>query len=285
MYPKEERERILADLEESGMSVPRFCAQPGKPSRNSIKRWIEQAKRGELQVPERAVRGRVECRRKNTHYPEATKREALKLGRSGMRPCDIGRRLNISARSVEGWLRDDRAGANVVPERKKGGGMGEKKDDARVAGLQEELDAANRRIAVLEEIMRDPKAGDPASLSNAQKSELGERLRRERGWPLKEVLTSLRISKSSYFYARSASARRAERKAAVAERARRAFDASGGTYGYRRVRASIASGADGGEPMRVSEREVREAMRAGGMRGRSFARRIRSGPSSRPRER
>lgn len=44
-----------------------------------------------------------------------------------------------------------------------------------------------------------------------------------------------------------------------------AFEASGRTYGYRRVRASIMIGADGHKPMDVSEREVRYAMRQGGM--------------------
>ena len=60
---------------------------------------------------------------------------------------------------------------------------------------------------------------------------------------------------------RSRGARRGAGRSLSAVRA--AFEASGRVYGYRRVRASIASGADGGEPMAVSEREVRRAMREG----------------------
>ena len=61
--------------------------------------------------------------------------------------------------------------------------------------------------------------------------------------------------------------RRAEARAAGSvARVEHAFEASRRRYGYRRVRASVASGADGLEPMAVSEREVRRAMREGAMR-------------------
>lgn len=270
MYSKEDKERILADLAESGLRLSAFAAQPGRPSRQAIARWLRQAERGELDVPERAVRGRCE-HAKHARYPEATRREAVSLVRAGMRPADAARRLGASSGSVvSSWVRRARGGATMSPEeavRMDGEARG------RIAELEAELERERLANAALRELMRDPKAGDPASLSNSRKAELGERLRRGCGYRLRDLLPFLRISKSSYEYARAANERRAGRAGAVAGRVRAAFEASGRRYGYRRVRASIAAGADGGEPMAVSEREVRRAMREGGMVPRGAGRR------------
>lgn len=267
-YSKEDRERILADFLESGMSPKRFSDQPGRPSRLSIYKWLQQAERGELDVPERKVAGRVE-HAKHARYPEATRREAARLARAGMPAGDIARRLGVlSPNTVRKWLEKAEGRATMAPS-EGGAGMAERKDpgplerecaekDARIAELEAMLDVARAMIS-------DPKAGDPASLSNRRKAEYGERLRRERGWSLSKVLTSLTISKSSYFYALAAARRDEGRAAAVDERVARAFAGSGGTYGYRRVRASAASGADGAAPMALSEREVRESMARQGL--------------------
>ena len=158
------------------------------------------------------------------------------LGASGLTPRGFSRLPgNPSAAALRRWLR------------------------------QAELADARMSLEVLKEMVRDPKSGGPARMSNRRKAGLGERLRRECGCPLKDVLAFLRISKSSYEYARRSLERSSGREVRVGERVRSAFEASGRTYGYRRVRAAIAAGADGGEPMAVSEREVRAAMRAGGI--------------------
>lgn len=278
MYSKEDKERHLADLRESGMPANRFAKQPGRPSRFSLLRWRKEAEAGLLDVPEREVRGRVEhC--KHALYPEATKREALALLARGMRPCDIARRLGLQSGSVIGnWKRAaerDTMSAEVGPM----GDAGRKAGAARPGELEARIAELELEVAVLKEMVRDPKAGGPARLSNRRKAELGERLRRDSGTSLKDVLRALRISKSTYEYQRAAIARGTPdadaRRDAVALRVRRAFEASGRRYGYRRVRASILAGADGGEPMRVSEAEVRAAMRAGDMVARRTRRRTR----------
>lgn len=271
MYEKADRERILADQRASGLTEAAFCRIPGNPCRGTLRKWRLAAERGELDVPERAVRGRAE-RPKHKPYPDATRREALSLLGRGMRPCDIARRLGISSAAVvRSWARGAAGGATMAPK----GAV--RMDDgaalARIAELEAELADARMSLDALKEMVRDPKSGDPASLSNRQKAGLGERLRRDCGYRLKEILAFLGMSKSSYEYARSSLARREARREAVAERVRAAFEASGRTYGYRRVRASVESGADGGEPMRVSEREVRRAMREGGMEARRTRRR------------
>lgn len=270
MYSKQDKERILADWRASGLTATSFCRIPGNPCRMTLRRWRREAERGELDVPERRVRGRAD-RPRHKRYPEATRREAVSLLGRGMRPCDVARRLGVSSGQVVKSWAAAAGGATMAPR----GAIRMEGDEAaaRIAGLEAELADARMTVDALKEMVRDPKSGDPASLSNRQKAGLGERLRRDCGYRLKEVLAFLRISKSSYEYARRSLERRGARRGAVAERVRAAFEASGRVYGYRRVRASIASGADGGEPMAVSEREVRRAMREGRMAARRTRRR------------
>lgn len=263
MYSRQDRERILADLAASGLTEAAFSRLPGNPCRQSLRAWRRQAGRGELDVPEREVRGRCE-HAKHSRYPEATKREALALARKGMRPADIARRLGVPSGSVvSSWLRVA-AGGNIAPG--KGAVRVDGDGAVRIAELERELAEERMRCDALRELLRDPKAGDPASLSNSRKAGLGERLRRDFGYRLKDVLTLLRISKSSYEYARRANGRAEARRAEVLERARAAFEGSRRTYGYRRVWAAANAGAGGDGPSRVSQREVRRAMREGGMR-------------------
>ena len=246
VHSREDGERILADLAASGLPVAAFSRLPGSPSRGSLRAWRGQAERGEPDVPGREVRGRC-GHAKHARYPEATRREAASLARGGMRPADVARRLGVSSGGVvASWLRGAAGGGSIAP------GKGAVRVDgaaaeARVAELAEE----RLRRDAPGELVRDPKAGDPASPSNSQEAGLGERLRRGFGYRLADVLALLGISKSS---------------CECAGRVRHAFEASRRRCGYRRVGASVLSGSDGLPPTAVSEREVRRAMREGGMR-------------------
>ncbi len=105
----------------------------------------------------------------------------------------------------------------------------------------------------------------PASIPNRSKCELGERLRRATGLPLRSITGFLRISRSSYEYRRARLGR--DRDAAIRPLVRDAFEASGGACGYRRVHAELAlAGA------RVSEKRVRRVMAEEGLVARPTAR-------------
>ena len=256
VYSREDGERILADLAASGL--------PGSPSRGSPRAWRGQAERGEPDVPGREVRGRC-GHAKHGRHPEATRREAASLARGGMRPADVARRLGVSSGDVvASWLRGAAGGGSIAP------GKGAVRVDgaaaeARVAEPEAELAEERLRRDALGEPVRDPKAGDPASPSNSQEAGLGERLRRGFGYRLADVPALLGISKSPCEYAGRANERAEARRAEVAGRVRHAFEASRRRCGYRRVGASVLSGADGLPTAEASEREVRRAMREGGM--------------------
>ena len=78
-------------------------------------------------------------------------------------------------------------------------------------------------------------------------------------WKLCEVLPVAGMAKSSYEYARSAQAKgETEEHAAARKAVIEAFEASGGTYGYRRIYARVNADAEDGEA--IGEWTVRSIM-------------------------
>ena len=157
------------------------------------------------------------------------------------------------------------------------------------------LGVGSREVARALGLPGDPRAGDPERLSNRRKAELGERLRRDYGFPLRRVLTYFRISKSSYEYERRALARPREADEAFDARVATAFRLLRGTAGYRRVAACMREGAGGVAAGPAPERRVRESMRRQGLRARrgrrprrpysSYAGEVDERPENVPRER
>ena len=115
--------------------------------------------------------------------------------------------------------------------------------------VQLELDV---RQATLEIVKKDPGA-EPGLPTNAERAAMVEAPRAE--YRLCEVLPVAGMAKSSYEYARSARAKgETEGRAAARKAVIEAFEASGGTYGYRRVYAQV--NADAGDGAAIGERTV-----------------------------
>lgn len=268
MYSKEDKERILGDWIESGMSMCEFSNLPGKPSRAALREWRKQASRGEIHIPERIIIGSAYNHKKHQRYTQQTIDEAIKLVRAGMKPSHAARRLSISGGGsiIKNWLYRADNPDKVIPKKKREKPMNREAQE-KIAELEERLEESLREKDVLREMIRDPKVDDPANLSNAQKAELGERLRWVRGWRLRDVLTYLKISKSSYAYAKKANKKKLARTEMITKRVKLAWETSRKTYGCRRIKAAITLGADGEAPIYVSEHEVRNAMRAIGIKG------------------
>ncbi|WP_297182186.1 IS3 family transposase [uncultured Enorma sp.] len=122
------------------------------------------------------------------------------------------------------------------------------------------LEPAQIENILLRAVLADLKAGgwDPASISNRSKCELGERLRLATGLPLRSITGFLRISRSSYEYHRARLGR--DRDAALRPLVAAEFEASGGRYGYRRVRAALRR-----RGVVASEKRARRVMREEGL--------------------
>ncbi len=260
MYSEEYRLRVVGEFRASGLRYREACDRfPHFPNAKTLTRWDRDfAARGvDVPLPERAPAER----RKHSRARPGVKERALRMLARGASAREVGARLGFATGTVSQWARAAR-GAGTMPC---GKGAVAVRRDGELEALRAERDRLELENRVLRELMRDPKAGDPASLSNRQKAELGERLRAGYGYSLGQVTTCLHISRSTYEYQRRALAR-PPKDAELADRVARDFAGSGMRYGYRRIHAQISGGLDGGPALRVSEKRVRAAMRSRGLR-------------------
>ena len=273
LYTDEDKVFCVKRMWAEGLTPTAASRLWGAPSRRTLAAWEKEALGRGLAVEAPRVPGA--CRRaKHARYPEETRAEALRLLGLGKPTREIARALGLPSGSVVSrWAAEARRRAKMAPE-----AIAMGKEKGAPGPREAELDRLRMECAVLREMLSDPKAGDPARLSNRQKAELGERLRRDYGFRLRRVTAFLRISKSSYEYERRALAAPRRDDGALAARVARAFASLGGMCGYRKVAACIRAGADGEPPAPAPERRVRRAMREGGMsaRGRRAGRRFSS---------
>ncbi|MCF2620677.1 IS3 family transposase [Collinsella tanakaei] len=205
------------------------------------------------------------------HDRETVELALAALG-EGMTHAEAAELVGASERSVYRWAggRLPRSCAGRPPgSGKMGATSGERKAarmstrglyDPPATGPLAGLEPAQIENLLLRAVLADLKAGgwDPGSISSRSKCELGERLRRETGLPLRSITGFLRISRSSYEYHRARLG--VDRDAAIRRRVVELFEASGGAYGYRRVHAALRA-----RGVRVSEKRVRRVMREEGL--------------------
>lgn len=267
MYSEEEKIRWLERLLSSGLTCSAASKRPGWPGYSTLSKWIGQLKRGEIAVSIPTPKGFAGNRPKNAWYPLETKVEAVKLYEQGRRPSEIGRLLGIDSVScIRTWWKQAMLSGKLWGKPTKPKPLADSGEDAmpkrkvppEVAALSE----AELENACLRAVLADLKAEgwDPASISNRKKAELGERLRRETGRALHEIIRFLGISKSSYEYHRARLGRARRDEGGLRRRVSEIFADSRGSYGYRRVHAALRL-----EGTRVSEKVVRRIMREGGM--------------------
>ena len=96
MQTKEDRERILTDLGASELAEATFSRLPDNPGGQRLRERRRQVEVGKLDVPGCRVRGRCE-RGRHDRYPEAAKREALRLRARDMGWAGVARRLGVSS--------------------------------------------------------------------------------------------------------------------------------------------------------------------------------------------
>lgn len=276
-YTEEEKRFHLQRMWAEGLTPKGYSDRHGAPSRGTLSRWAADWRAGLLECEMPRVPGEARGHAKHARWPEGTRAEALRLHDLGVPSRQISRALGLPPGVPGAWARARDAaagrgrmplpGAQGAPVREEAP-VAQAEPDAqrRIAELEAALARAEEDNAVLRELMRDPKAGGPASLSPRRKAELGERLRRERGWPLSRILTFFCISRSTYHYHRRAIAAGApggaEAEAALDAAVLAAFEASGGTYGYRRLAAATG----------LPQRRVRASMARQGLEARDSRR-------------
>ena len=260
-----------------GKSLSRTMRALGYPgSRETLAGWVD-----ELAPGERKRRG-PNPKREPVPIEEKVRVVAELEARTGP-AAEIAERHGVSRTAPYIWRREI-IGDDVGDTEERGAPVSKEFDDLPddVEQLQDMLREAKlqlRRVqleldvrqATLDIIKKDP-GTDPNRLTNAEKAALVTSLRPK--WKLCELLPAVGMAKSSYEYARGAKLRgesaghAASRKAVV-----EAFEASGGTYGYRRVHAQVNAAAEGGAP--IGEWTVRKIMGEEGLVARAAKRKRR----------
>lgn len=274
MYTKEEREGILWEFHRSGLSAPAACRSlPLFPNKDNLYAWLKLEEAGELtarEMPDRAER---------MHCSHGEGSPAFAARRAGAAPASPRKRR------AEG-------GAGRMKGTGRGGAGGEPpmQTDWRDWGLEglpndpaERAREAEVRLAEALAVLDVLKAPGPGSLTNEEKHRAGEAARRlSPAVRLADVTRTLSIPKSTYLDQASRISR-PDPKAALRERVRASFEASGGAYGPESVTAGLRRGpgepvswralapGDAETPVVASEKVVRRIMREEGLVARKAA--------------
>ena len=267
VYSEREKVFYVAKMWSAGLRPATASRLWGRPSRPTLSAWEREALEGTLPASMPRIPGSCE-HAKHQRYPRETRDEALRLASLGKRSDEIARMLGLpNGGVVAAWVRGKRAAARMSgkarPEgaRRDGGATGVRTDEE-YERLRTRLEEAEAMVDVYKAVVLDPKALDLGSRPNRWKTELGERLRREFGLRLGDVLSLLRMSKSTYEYNRSrlGSPERGS-DADVEEAVVEAFEVAGrGARGYRFVHAVLRRNGTV-----CSEKRVRRVMRRRGL--------------------
>ena len=161
LYTDEDKVFCVKRMWAEGLTPTAASRLWGAPSRRTLAAWEKEALGGGLAVEAPRVPGA--CRRaKHARYPEETRAEALRLLGLGKPTREIARALGLPSGSVVSrWAAEARRRAKMAPE-----AIAMGKEKGAPGPREAELDRLRMECAVLREMLSDPKAGDPARLSN-----------------------------------------------------------------------------------------------------------------------
>ena len=268
-YPEEMRLEAVEHYLGHGKRLSRTMRALGYPkSREMLADWIDEFAPGQ-----RRYRG-PNPKRDSVPVEKKVQVVAELEARTGP-AAEIAEKHRVSRTAPYAWRREIIGDNGGEPE-EKGAPVSKEYDDLPddVEQLQDMLREAKMQLrkvqleldvrqTTLEMVKKDPGA-DPGRLTNAEKAAMVTALRAK--YKLRELLPVVGMAKSSYEYARNARAKgESEERAAARKAVIAAFEASGGTYGYRRI-ASVVD---------VGEWTVRDIMKGEGLVARTARKRRR----------
>lgn len=253
-YTAEQRRTAVDHYLEHGKSLSRTVRALGYPTKQGLPAWIDDLAPGKRRIaPGRTLEGKVES-------SFGQKKDAVidLCVRSGTAK-EVAETHGVPVKTLYNWKAsllgkdgdmtgDGESGCNDLYEKYRG--LIEAVDDLeeKAARLRLEVDILEGAAKL---IKKDPGA-DPASLTNREKAILIDALKAK--YPLKTLLSTLNIAKSSYFY--QAKALKAhDRHAGTRGRIIVLFHENEGKYGYRPIHALLKK-----EGKAVSEKIVRSIM-------------------------
>ncbi len=268
LFTDEQRKRAVERYLENGCDNAKTREELGFPfASETLSRWVDELAPGARPRPRVATHElRAEC--------------ALRLAR-GERIADIARETGYHRETLRRW-RDEAAGKAVPYHR--GNAKPRAKGDVPMADIPKELPQdpkelvryvgeLKRRATRLEaevkhlELQRDVARetarilgkghAGPKGLTSAEKAELVDAL--VPAYLQKDVMAEISWNRSSYHY-QLRLRDKPDKYAELRVQVRSSFEASGGAYGYRRVKADLDK-----DDTRVSEKVVRRLMAEEGL--------------------
>lgn len=267
MYPLETRE-LAVEAVAAGFSLTEAAELAGC-SRTAVVNWAKAA--GVAPPP----------RKKAVYLPFDRKMELVARLGAGERAADLAAEAGVTAAAVSGWrrrLREEGALSLMADSDIAARAPEPREAPSELEEPRARCEELELRNAVLEgtiEILKKDPGADLSALTAAERAALADRLRGRFGLP-----AALSLPRST-FYDRMAAASAPDPYAALRPLVRAAFEASGGAYGYRRVRAELARGAgapqrarggallDPARPVAVSEKVVSRIMAEEGLSARA----------------
>ncbi len=261
-YSREQRQAAIRYYFENGQSVTRTVKDMGYPSRQAFYKWLKAG------LPDSCN----PCQRNFAHvYLSQSQREqaVIDLCARSTSAEEIAEKYNTSGEMLYYWK--DKLLPKEIPAQ-----MAKKKEPetreeaeamiaelkAEVAQLTEQTEDLKKQVyrldlekSILEkaaEVLKKGRGISIEKLTNREKAVVINALRER--FPLKDLLQSIQIAKSSYCY--QVIAMKKDRYSAMKETVRTIFEESKKRYGYRRVHAVIKAGGQ-----RISEKVVRRLMR------------------------
>ncbi len=230
MYPLETRE-LAVEAVAAGFSLTEAAELAGC-SRTAVVNWAKAA--GVAPPP----------RKKAVHLPFDRKMELVARLEAGERAADLAAEAGVTAAAVSGWrrrLREEGALSLMTDSDIAARAPEPREAPSELEELRARCEELELRNAVLEgtiDILKKDPGADLSALTAAERAALADRLRGRFG--LRAALAALSLPRST-FYDRLAAASAPDPYAALRPLVRAAFEASGGAYGYRRVRAPRAA--------------------------------------------
>ena len=241
MYPLETRE-LAVEAVAAGFSLTEAAELAGC-SRTAVVNWAKAA--GVAPPP----------RKKAVYLPFDRKMELVARLEAGERAADLAAEAGVTAAAVSGWrrrLREEGALSLMTDSDIAARAPEPREAPSELEELRARCEELELRNAVLEgtiDILKKDPGADLSALTAAERAALADRLRGRFG--LRAALAALSLPRST-FYDRLAAASAPDPYAALRPLVRAAFEASGGAYGYRRVRAELARGAGAPRAARYS---------------------------------
>ena len=261
-YSKEERVAAVRYYIENGQNIKKTIRELGYPSRQALRIWLKE------ELPD----SYHSCQRDITHvYLSQSQKEqaVIDLCSRSMSAKEIAEKYNTTREMLYYWK--DKLLPKEIPTQ-----MAKKKEPktreeaeamiaelkAEVAQLTEQTEDLKKQVyrldlekSILEkaaEVLKKGRGISIEKLTNREKAVVINALRER--FPLKDLLQSIQIAKSSYCY--QVIAMKTDRYYAMRETVHNIFEESKERYGYRRIHAAIkASG------QQISEKVVRRLMR------------------------